>query len=108
MDRDTRDMRERRDPKFVVRSSETLELRTSNPRVSLVSPVPPVLHGYPAGVVCSCPRRAGHRSAAVPKWFSLSLLESGYQGLDRQRRTTLGSIIHEHVRALSLGHYLLN
>ena len=35
-------------------------------------------------------------------------LESGYQGLDRQRRTTLGSIIYKNVRALSLGHDLLN
>ena len=35
-------------------------------------------------------------------------LESGHQGLDRQRRTTLGSIIHKHVHALSLGHGLLN
>ena len=35
-------------------------------------------------------------------------LECGYQGLDRQRRTTLSSIIHEHVRALSLGHDLPN
>lgn len=35
-------------------------------------------------------------------------LESGYQSLDRQRRTTLGSIIHKHVRALSLSHHLLN
>jgi len=35
-------------------------------------------------------------------------LESGYQGLDRQRRATLGPIIHKHVRTLSLSHDLLN
>jgi hypothetical protein len=32
--RELRDMRERRDPKFGVRRSENLELRTSNPRPS--------------------------------------------------------------------------
>jgi hypothetical protein len=44
--REARDKRERRDPKFVVRSSENLELRTSNLRVS---PVSPVSRGNPAG-----------------------------------------------------------
>jgi len=34
---------------FAVRRSEILELRTSNPRVSLVPPVPLVSLGYPAG-----------------------------------------------------------
>ncbi len=29
---------------------------------------------HPAGVCSSCPRRAGHRSDAIPKWFFCSLL----------------------------------
>lgn len=44
----------------------------------------------------------------MPKWFSHIRLQSSHQDLDRQRRATLGSTIHEHVRALSLGHNLLN
>ena len=36
----------------------------------LVLPVPPVPLRYPA----RCPRCAGHRSSAVPEWFSRSLL----------------------------------
>ena len=32
------------------------------------------LFEYPAGVCSSCPRRAGYRSNASPRWFSLSLL----------------------------------
>jgi hypothetical protein len=32
------------------------------------------LFEYPAGVSSSCPRRAGHRSDAIPKWLYLSLL----------------------------------
>jgi len=35
----------KRDPKFGVRSSDNIELRTSNP---LVSPIPRVSLGYPA------------------------------------------------------------
>src|SRR5688572_22629076 len=38
-------MRERHDPKFGVRNSESLELRTSSPRVSLVPPVSHILCG---------------------------------------------------------------
>jgi hypothetical protein len=41
-ERDKQDVRDRRDSKFRVRSSENIELRTSNPRVSLISPFPPV------------------------------------------------------------------
>ena len=33
------------------------------------------LFEHPAVVLSSCPRRAGHRSSAVPKWFFHSLLE---------------------------------
>jgi len=32
------------------------------------------LFEHPAGVCSSCPRRAGHRSDAIPKWFYLRLL----------------------------------
>ncbi len=35
------------------------------------------LFEYPARVFFSCPRHAGHRRSAVPKWFSLSLLAAG-------------------------------
>ena len=62
--------------------------------------------------VCRSPqsirRPPCHRDSAKRKRFFLSLRESSDQGLDRQRRTTLGSIVHEHVRALSLSHDLLN
>jgi hypothetical protein len=44
-ERDKQDVRDRRDSKFRVRSSENIELRTSNPRVSLVAPFPPVSFG---------------------------------------------------------------
>ena len=44
-ERDKQDVRDRRDSKFRVRSSENIELRTSNPRVSLISPFPPVSLG---------------------------------------------------------------
>ena len=29
---------------------------------------------HPVGVFASCPRRAGHRISAVPKWFSHNLI----------------------------------
>ena len=38
-ERDKQDVRDRRDSKFRVRSSENFGLQTSNPRVSLVPPV---------------------------------------------------------------------
>jgi hypothetical protein len=47
---------------------------------SLAAALLDVLDGlfeHPAGVVSSCSRHAGHRSAAVPKWFFRSLLEQG-------------------------------
>ena len=53
-------------------------------------------------------RPACHQNSAESKWLLLSLRESGHQGLDCQRRTTLCPIIDEHIRALSLGHDLLN
>lgn len=33
------------------------------------------LFEHPARVPCPCPRRVGHRSSAVPKWFSRRLQE---------------------------------
>ena len=40
----------------------------------LVSPVPPASPGCPAGAFSACPRSAGHRSSAMPKWFFRILL----------------------------------
>jgi len=34
------------------------------------------LFEHPAGVSCSCPRCAGYRRSAVPKWFFRSLLDA--------------------------------
>ena len=48
--------------------------RTSDLEPSPISPVPPVSLGDPAGVFSFCPKRVSHRSSAVPKWFSPSLL----------------------------------
>jgi hypothetical protein len=47
--RETRDMREQRDPKFEVGGSKFQKPRTSDLEPSSVSFVPPVSRGYPAG-----------------------------------------------------------
>ena len=61
MAREARDMRERRDPKFEVLGSKFRKPRTSDLEPS---PVPR-----------PCPRCAGHRRSAVPKWLFRSLLD---------------------------------
>jgi len=47
------------------------------------------LFEHPAGVFSSCPRRAGHRNSAVPKWFFRSLLGASSPG-------GLRSILNRH------------